>query len=64
MQPKLFQICTNWIFVIGLIFLKNKRHFQKKPRSKGFSYSSEEPGTVISKPSFVKGVSLVSRNLK
>ena len=63
-QPKLFEICTNWICVIALIFSENKKRFQKKPRPKEFSYSSEKLRTAISKPNYVKGIPLLSGNLK
>ena len=45
-------------------FSENKKRLQKKARSKEFPYSSEKSSTTISKPNYVKGVSLLSRNLK
>ena len=55
--------CLN-ICVIDLTFSQSKKCFQKKTRSKEFTYFSERPRTGISKPTYVKTIPLLSINLK
>ena len=49
---------------IDLIFSESKNRFQKKAKSKEFLYSPERPRRAISKPNYVKGIPLLTRNLK
>ena len=53
-QPKLFQICTNLICVIDLIFSESKKHFKKKARSKEFPYFSESQGQAFQNQTMLK----------